>query len=219
LKVDTDDDKLSDKQEIDLGLDPLNPDMDNDGLLDGEEINLKTDPRNPDNDRDGLLDGQEVHKYVTNPSNPDTDGDGLLDGKEIIRGTNPNNRDTDGDGIPDATDALPSVNNLFFLIPLWLTLFASFITGIVHYSYGLTPTRRIKVNEKKAYLRVCSSFLENQREIIIDLAKRQYGWINIEDVIKLGADDRIAINCLKKLGAKKNGGRYLFPKIEQSFAK
>jgi hypothetical protein len=39
----------------------VSPDSDNDGLTDAEELALGTDPHNPDTDGDGLLDGWEVH--------------------------------------------------------------------------------------------------------------------------------------------------------------
>jgi hypothetical protein len=54
-------------------------DSDNDGLSDKNEINLyQTDPNNPDTDSDGYLDGEEVN----NGYNPL--GDGLLNASEII---------------------------------------------------------------------------------------------------------------------------------------
>lgn len=64
-------------------------DSDNDGLTDEEEIGLGTDPRNPDTDGDGLFDGEEVKVYRTNPLDKDTDKDGYLDGEEVINGYNP----------------------------------------------------------------------------------------------------------------------------------
>lgn len=38
----------------------LNLDSDNDGLTDGQEVDLGTDPNNPDTDTDTLLDGEEI---------------------------------------------------------------------------------------------------------------------------------------------------------------
>ncbi|MBM25134.1 MAG: hypothetical protein CL760_05525, partial [Chloroflexi bacterium] len=58
--TDTDNDGLTDYEEIREGTDPNNPDTDNDGLEDGEEVDLGTDPNNPDTDNDGLEDGEEV---------------------------------------------------------------------------------------------------------------------------------------------------------------
>jgi hypothetical protein len=57
----------------------LDYDSDNDGLSDGQEIKRGTDPANPDTDHDGLLDGDEVNQG-TDPLNPDTNGDGIPDG-------------------------------------------------------------------------------------------------------------------------------------------
>jgi len=104
--ADTDDDGLSDGDEVNVhGTDPLNPDTDGDGLNDGDEIALGTDPFDPDTDDDGLTDGDEVHVHGTDPLNPDTDGDGLNDGLEVALGLDPLNPDTDGDGIPDGSDS------------------------------------------------------------------------------------------------------------------
>jgi uncharacterized repeat protein (TIGR01451 family) len=82
-------------------------DSDNDGLTNSQELLAGTDPNNPDTDGDGLLDGIEVHTWHTNPLKQDSDGDGLADGQEINMGTDPNNPDTDGDGIPDGADRDP----------------------------------------------------------------------------------------------------------------
>lgn len=43
-------------------------DSDNDGLSDAEELRYGTDPHNPDTDGDGLKDGQEVYQYSTSPT-------------------------------------------------------------------------------------------------------------------------------------------------------
>jgi len=103
---DSDDDGLTDGEEVLLGTDPFDPDTDDDGLTDGEEVEVYgTDPLDPDTDHDGLSDGDEVHVYGTDPLNPDTDGDGLMDGLEIALGLDPLNPDTDGDGIPDGQDS------------------------------------------------------------------------------------------------------------------
>ena len=103
---DTDDDGLSDGQEVEVyGTDPLDPDTDDDGLNDGDEIAAGTDPFNPDTDGDGLSDGDEVHVYGTDPLDPDTDDDGLTDGMEVALGTDPLDPDTDDDGIPDGQDS------------------------------------------------------------------------------------------------------------------
>ena len=82
-------------------------DSDNDGLTNSQELLAGSDPNNPDSDGDGLLDGIEVHTWHTNPLKPDSDGDGLSDNEEINRGTNPLEIDTDGDGFPDGSDPDP----------------------------------------------------------------------------------------------------------------
>lgn len=64
-------------------------DSDNDGLTDAEELQLGTDPLNPDTDGDGLFDGEEVKVYHTNPLDKDTDKDGYMDGEEVTNGYNP----------------------------------------------------------------------------------------------------------------------------------
>jgi hypothetical protein len=105
---DSDGDGLTDKQELEIGTDPNNPDTDSDGLSDGEEVlRRNTDPLNPDTDGDGLTDGAEVLNHNTDPLNPDTDGDKLVDGDEINIGTDPLNPDTDSDGLIDGDESLP----------------------------------------------------------------------------------------------------------------
>ncbi|MBT3689829.1 hypothetical protein HN800_02020 [bacterium] len=65
-------------------------DSDNDGLTDVEELAIGTDPFEVDSDGDGLFDREEVKVYHTNPLNPDTDGDGWLDGTdEVHKGWDP----------------------------------------------------------------------------------------------------------------------------------
>jgi len=81
---DTDNDGLTDKEEIGIGTDFTNPDTDSDGILDGIEIG--NNPNIPvDSDNDGIIDAIE-----SNIS--DTDGDGVVDAQDA---------DADGDGIPD----------------------------------------------------------------------------------------------------------------------
>ncbi len=104
--ADTDDDGLSDGDEVNLyGTDPLDPDTDDDGLSDGDEIALGTDPFDTDTDDDGLTDGDEVNVYGTDPLDPDSDDDGLNDGLEVSLGLDPLDPDSDDDGIPDGSDS------------------------------------------------------------------------------------------------------------------
>lgn len=64
-------------------------DSDNDGLSDEEEVGLGTDPLNFDTDSDGLMDRVEVRVYQSDPLIKDTDGDGYDDGIEVINGYDP----------------------------------------------------------------------------------------------------------------------------------
>jgi len=116
-KKDTDDDGLSDYDEIkNFCLNPLNTDSDNDGLKDGEEdINHngitdggETNPCLYDTDGDGLPDGFEK-RYQLNPLNPqdakeDIDNDNLTNIEEFVYKTNPTVNDTDSDGLPDGVE-------------------------------------------------------------------------------------------------------------------
>ncbi|MFC1808363.1 C25 family cysteine peptidase, partial [Candidatus Omnitrophota bacterium] len=78
-----------------LGLYPTAvADSDEDGLSDDEEIEAGTDPNDPDSDDDGLIDGDEVNTHGTDPLNPDSDGDGVNDGDEVEDGTDPIEGDT-----------------------------------------------------------------------------------------------------------------------------
>jgi alpha-tubulin suppressor-like RCC1 family protein len=114
IVTDSDQDGLTNRQEVDLGTDPNKADTDGDGLLDGEEVaTYSTDPLDFDSDNDELGDGQEVD-IGTNPNNPvtngttpdrnrDSDGDGVTDSDESIAGSNPN----DPASQPDPTKTFP----------------------------------------------------------------------------------------------------------------
>jgi hypothetical protein len=100
--LDSDNDGITDWNDLFMGLDPKNPDTDGDGLLDGEEMSVyHTNPMEKDTDNDGLTDYEEVKIYHTHPQKPDTDGDGILDGKEIRSGSNALSGDRDKDGLLD----------------------------------------------------------------------------------------------------------------------
>lgn len=90
-RLDSDGDGLYDSEEAQYRTDPLDPDTDDDGLSDGQEVNrYETDPLNPDTDFDGLKDGAEVNTHKTNPSDRDTDDGGVADGHEVVEDkTNP----------------------------------------------------------------------------------------------------------------------------------
>ncbi|HEV2107864.1 MAG TPA: hypothetical protein VGR16_06350 [Thermomicrobiales bacterium] len=66
--TDSDGDRLTDAQELELGTDPNVVDTDADSMDDGTEvIDFGTDPLNPDSDADGFLDGDEQYLYGTDP--------------------------------------------------------------------------------------------------------------------------------------------------------
>lgn len=106
INPDTDGDLLQDGPEVKrYQTNPLDPDSDSDGLNDGDEVSRGTDPLRADSDSDLLNDGEEVQRG-TDPLIPDSDRDGLGDGDEVQRGTNPLNSDTDEDNLDDG----PEVN-------------------------------------------------------------------------------------------------------------
>ncbi len=98
---DCDADGLSDYEETLLGSSLEVVDTDNDGLDDKSEVEgftfnnrlWSTDPTNPDSNRDGIPDGQEWHAGAW-----DTDGDGTPDMADF---------DNDNDGVPDRLDISP----------------------------------------------------------------------------------------------------------------
>ncbi len=88
LSADTDGDGIPDDYELEIGLDPTNPndseeDRDDDGLMMRSEFELGTDPFDADTDGDGLFDGEECDREsllcLTNPLAGDTDDDGVWD--------------------------------------------------------------------------------------------------------------------------------------------
>ena len=151
VEIDPDGDGLSTDTELDLGTDPLDADTDDDGLSDGDEVNGggplsgygPTLPLEADTDGDGLLDGLEVGltagladtdlgvfvgdadpSSTTDPTSGDSDLDGVLDGVEDVNQdgafagdqpgtandeTDPNHADTDGDGVDDLAEGGPGV--------------------------------------------------------------------------------------------------------------
>jgi hypothetical protein len=127
--TDSDNDGISDREEVTRGLDPENSDTDGDGVDDTTELELGTDPTTWDSDNDGIPDevdtnpteysrpytptpGQ-IHGYVTSNNleitieevgGNDTDGDGISDLQEFELGTDPNDADSDGDGLKDGDE-------------------------------------------------------------------------------------------------------------------
>lgn len=91
-------------------------DTDNDGLTDSQELILKSDPKLADTDNDGINDLEEVGKNIKQPLDSDKDGilnlvdkdddnDNLSTRYEIRIGTNPLESDSDKDGLADNTEA------------------------------------------------------------------------------------------------------------------
>jgi hypothetical protein len=65
---DSDADNYLDAAELEVGLDPSDPDSDDDGVADGDEVNIYgTDPFNGDSDGDGASDGEELFSTMTDP--------------------------------------------------------------------------------------------------------------------------------------------------------
>jgi|GEM_PF-5160168 len=110
--MDSDNDKVTNGEELNYGINPFNSDTDDDGLDDYEEIKVyKTDPTRSDTDGDNLSDFDEIKKYETSPQRQDTDKDGLIDYEEIfVYKTDPNNPDTDGDGYLDGEEVVNGYN-------------------------------------------------------------------------------------------------------------
>lgn len=82
--ADSDGDGLSNTVEIGLGTNPRKIDTDNDGLSDYDEVNTHhTNPLQVDTDNDGLNDGDEVTLGL-NPLTADSDNNGVLDKDEYI---------------------------------------------------------------------------------------------------------------------------------------
>ncbi|KKN23103.1 hypothetical protein LCGC14_0908350, partial [marine sediment metagenome] len=66
---DLDNDGLTYQEELSLSTDPFDEDTDGDKLSDGDEVNLyKTNPHSQDSDGDGYSDYDEIFKYGTDPN-------------------------------------------------------------------------------------------------------------------------------------------------------
>ena len=86
--TDLDADNYDDALELEIGLDPTNPDTDGDGVADGDEVTIYgTDPFAWDTDGDGLSDGEELFATQTDPLAWDTNGDGLGDAEPLSTGS------------------------------------------------------------------------------------------------------------------------------------
>lgn len=108
-KVDTDEDWLSDIQEIqngypyldpskkdtdENGIDDFHDDFDKDGVTNGEEIKIWVSPVSTDSDGDGLTDTQEV-SFWSDAGKADSDADWLSDKIEYEWWLSPNKKDGD----------------------------------------------------------------------------------------------------------------------------
>ncbi len=134
LSLDTDNDGLTNGQEILLGTNLNEADTDGDGIEDlsevGNDVNLPLNADSDDfidalesaiNDSDGDGASDQNDAENTNPCVPfpdaaeclniDSDGDGLSNAQEIALGTNQNNPDTDGDQIPDGVEVGNNFSN------------------------------------------------------------------------------------------------------------
>lgn len=84
FNVDSDTDGLNNGIEVEIGTDPNKSDSDDDGLSDYEEVTLySTEPENADTDGDTLNDGDEIYLNF-NPTLTDTDNNGILDCDEKV---------------------------------------------------------------------------------------------------------------------------------------
>lgn len=136
--ADPDGDALHNYDECLIGANPLEADTDQDGLTDGQEVDrLGTAPTIADTDGDHIPDLVEIQgfsyagqQWYLDPTNPDSNGDGQIDSMEcppltegivitpdVIRAQcdadqdnvpNPFDDDNDNDGVPDRIDLSPN---------------------------------------------------------------------------------------------------------------
>ncbi len=110
---DSDNDGISDDDEVRLGLSPTSPDTDGDGLFDGAELGPdktkgldsdgdgKIDANDDDDDADGILTKDEISKQRLANLTDDVDGDGKKNWLDP---------DSDGDSVPDLADGVGDSN-------------------------------------------------------------------------------------------------------------
>ena len=112
--LDSDNDQIDDLLEVSIyGTDPRTLDSDQDGVSDGQELLLGLNPLIVDSDS---LDTDLNHDGIDDSGGfvlgisifeDDYDGDSLTNEQELALGTNPTLADTDGDGIDDGIDDFP----------------------------------------------------------------------------------------------------------------
>lgn len=86
---------------------PDSTDTDQDGVSDQDELRYGSNPRDADSDSDGLSDDLELNTIYSSPYNGDTDGDLIEDGLEYeVFQTSPIHADTDGDQLDDAAELI-----------------------------------------------------------------------------------------------------------------
>ena len=115
--TDSDDDGLTDYEELFYGTNKNEPDSDFDGIKDSVEVQIGFNPNYPDSNNNGISDGNEdfdedgltnyeEEEYGTCVFAPDSDYDDIKDYEELfIYGTDPRKEDSNDDGIFDG-DAL-----------------------------------------------------------------------------------------------------------------
>ncbi|HOW69829.1 MAG TPA: IPT/TIG domain-containing protein [Phycisphaerae bacterium] len=86
-------------------------DTDNDGLSDAEELAIGSDPRNADTDGDMLGDAAEWNEWFSSPTDQDSDNDTLSDSIEVFFKTSPVLADTDGDQLSDEVELIERNRN------------------------------------------------------------------------------------------------------------
>jgi len=87
-KPDTDNDGVLDSYEKSSLINPRSTDTDDDELSDRQELyDIYSNPYVQDTDGDGLMDGLEFNFHLTSPVDDDTDGDQIDDSEEILLAT------------------------------------------------------------------------------------------------------------------------------------
>lgn len=107
--ADDDGDGLTNEEERKLGTNALLPDTDNDRLFDKDEVEIyRSNPLLNDTDNDGLWDYDEIKVWFSNPLLADTDGDGYSDGLEVQSDYNPLGAGTIDKWTPPAPQPIPN---------------------------------------------------------------------------------------------------------------